>query len=92
MQCWQHPQRYYIANSFHKILLKVNISSELGLPRRPAIDIAIPEPTQKLQVMSDAEIAEKKEASVRLGLNPTLLSPGAICLQLDAVYSQVTAG
>jgi ATP-dependent Clp protease ATP-binding subunit ClpC len=26
-----------------------------------------------------------------LGLNPTLLSPGAICLQLDAVYSQVTA-
>jgi hypothetical protein len=28
----------------------------------------------------------------RIGLNPTLLSPGAIYLQLDAVYSQVTAG
>jgi hypothetical protein len=26
------------------------------------------------------------------GLNPTLLSPGAICIQLDAGYSQVTAG
>jgi GIY-YIG catalytic domain len=36
------------------------------LPRRPTIDIAIPEPTQKVQVMSDAEIAEKKEAALRL--------------------------
>ena len=36
------------------------------LPNRPTLDIQIPEPTQKIQVMSDAEIAEKREAALRL--------------------------
>ncbi len=36
------------------------------LPPRPVRDFPIPEPSQKVQVMSDAEIAEKRDPALRL--------------------------
>ena len=36
------------------------------VPRRPAHRIEVPEPTQKVQVMTDSEIEEKKDPALRL--------------------------
>lgn len=36
------------------------------VPKKPEVSIGVPEPVQKLQVMSDSEIAEKKDPALRL--------------------------
>jgi hypothetical protein len=36
------------------------------VPRVPARSLAVPTPTQRVQVMADGEIAEKKDAALRL--------------------------
>ena len=36
------------------------------VPRKPETTIALPEPFQKVQVMADAEIAEKEDPALRL--------------------------